>query len=167
MRAMYFQIAYLKHLITASNQHGIHSPFVYDFITKCLYKKSKFNGTKSVKVLLNCISYFSVANFKISSKDSQIQNRIRKEFDLKGSEEGALDLIFIDVPQSDFLSIHQERIYNDTIILIDNIHKNKDASNSWQILKQQEKVTVSIDMLYCGLLFFRREQVKEHFKIRI
>lgn len=164
---MYFQIAYLKHLLTASNQHGVHSPFVYDFITKCLYKKSKFNGAKSVKVLLKSIPYFSIKSFKINSKDSRIKKQIRKEFDLKASEEGALDFIFIDVPQADVLSIHQKNIHNDTIILIDNIHKNKDASNSWQILKQQEKVTVSIDMLYCGLLSFRKEQVKEHFKIRI
>lgn len=164
---MYFQIAYLKHLLTASNQHGVHSPFVYDFITKCLYKKANFNGTKSEKVALKSFPYFSVERFKISSKDSRLENRILKEFDLKASEEGALDLLFIDVPQADVLSIHQELIQNDTIILIDNIHKNKEASRRWDVLRQHEKATVSIDLFYCGLLSFRKEQVKEHFKIRI
>ena len=34
-------IAYLKFLLNSTNQHGIHSPFVYNLLTKCLYKKEK------------------------------------------------------------------------------------------------------------------------------
>ena len=32
-------ISYLKFLIRSTNQHGVHSPFVYNFITRCLYNK--------------------------------------------------------------------------------------------------------------------------------
>ena len=164
---MYSQIQYLKHFLTATNQHGVHSPFVYDYITKCLYKKSNGSSSKSEKVLLKSIPYFSVGNFKIISKDSQIKKLVQKEFGLKASQEGSLDLIYQDIPVVDFLSIHQNNINYDTVILIDDIHKNKDATGIWETLRHDERVTVSIDMFYCGLLFFRKEQVKEHFKIRI
>lgn len=32
-------IEYLKFLLKSSNQHGVHSPFVYHLVTNCFYKK--------------------------------------------------------------------------------------------------------------------------------
>ncbi len=31
--------SYIKFLVQSKNQHGVHSPFVFDLLTKCLYKK--------------------------------------------------------------------------------------------------------------------------------
>lgn len=164
---MYFQIQFLKHFLTASNQHGIHSPFVYDFVTKCLYAKPKVKASKSTQVLLKSISYFSVENFKVISKDLQIENLIQKKTGLKANQGNPMDLIYFDSPQDANLSIYKKNIQNNTIIIIDNIHKNKYASEGWKTMIKNKMVTVSIDMLYCGLVSFRTEQVKEHFKIRI
>ncbi|MCP4978415.1 MAG: hypothetical protein GY931_19895 [Maribacter sp.] len=60
-----------------------------------------------------------------------------------------------------------ESYHNNSMILIKNIHQNQENSNLWELLKDNEKVTVSIDMFHCGVLFFRKEQTKEHFRIRI
>lgn len=38
---------------------------------------------------------------------------------------------------------------------------------AWQQVKQLPQVTVSIDLFHFGLLFFRKEQVKEHFKLAL
>ncbi len=39
---MLYQVkAYLKFLLKSANQHGIHSPFVYELTTKCFYNKTK------------------------------------------------------------------------------------------------------------------------------
>lgn len=35
---------YLLFLFRSTNQHGIHSPFVYTFVTKCLYAKNDISG---------------------------------------------------------------------------------------------------------------------------
>ncbi len=40
---MLYQIKkYFHYLLNATNQHGVHSPFVFDFVTKCLYDKKKY-----------------------------------------------------------------------------------------------------------------------------
>lgn len=40
---MLYQIKqYLKFIKTSTNQHGVHSPFVYNLVTKCFYDKTKY-----------------------------------------------------------------------------------------------------------------------------
>lgn len=35
-------ISYLKFLYNSKNEHGVHSPFVFDLVTKCFYDKTKY-----------------------------------------------------------------------------------------------------------------------------
>lgn len=116
---------------------------------------------------MKSIPFFSVKSIKIISKDFQIENLIQKEFGLKARQEGPFDLIYQHSSSVDVLSLHREDIHNGSVILIENIHENKNARDIWETLKQNEMITVSIDLFYCGLLCLREEQVKEHFKIRI
>ena len=55
---MWFKVkSFILFLLKSTNQHGVHSPFVYDLITKCFYDKTKFEEyTKLIdykKQLLN------------------------------------------------------------------------------------------------------------------
>ncbi|MFN8325071.1 MAG: class I SAM-dependent methyltransferase [Flavobacteriaceae bacterium] len=34
--------SYLKFLYNSKNEHGVHSPFVFDLVTKCFYDKTKY-----------------------------------------------------------------------------------------------------------------------------
>ena len=38
---------------------------------------------------------------------------------------------------------------------------------AWDEIKQHPKVTVTINMYFWGIVFFRLEQAKQHFTIRI
>ena len=35
-------LSYFKFLIKSTNEHGVHSPFVFDLVTKCFYDKTKY-----------------------------------------------------------------------------------------------------------------------------
>ena len=37
---------------------------------------------------------------------------------------------------------------------------------AWDYIKSHEKVTVTIDLFFIGLVFFRKEQAKQDFVIR-
>ncbi len=47
---LYTLKSYLKFLLTSTNEHGVHSPFVFALLTKCIYKKE--NIDKKLKTLL-------------------------------------------------------------------------------------------------------------------
>ena len=57
-------------------------------------------------------------------------------------------------------------ITNETVWIFDDIHWSADMAEAWKIIKKHPKVTVTIDTFQWGLVFFRREQPKEHFIIR-
>jgi hypothetical protein len=40
-------------------------------------------------------------------------------------------------------------------------------TEAWELIKQHPKVMVTVDTFFWGLVFFRKEQHKEHFKIRV
>jgi len=167
-RMLYKPITYLKHQLTATNQHGTHSPFVYNYVTKCLYDRPKYKISKSIEVLLKSIGYFSAEHIKIVSKNSKIENRIQQEFGLKSNKHPLCDIIYFEYPPEEIRSLlNTKKVHNNTMVLYDNIHRNKKNTSLWENIKLLEEVTVTIDLFYCGAIFFRKEQAKEHFKIRI
>ena len=65
---------YLKFLLKSSNQHDVHSPFVYNFITKCLYnnnyiEKINLNQINTfIAVLTNNHNIITITDFGAGSK---------------------------------------------------------------------------------------------------
>ncbi len=59
-----------------------------------------------------------------------------------------------------------EKAHSNTIFIFDDIRWSEEMLSAWEKMKNHPKVTVSIDLFFMGLLFFRTEQVKEHFVLR-
>ncbi|NRT12878.1 hypothetical protein [Flavobacterium sp. 14A] len=55
---------------------------------------------------------------------------------------------------------------NDSVWVFNQLHKSKATREAWEHIKQQPEVSVTVDSYYFQLVFFRREQPKEHFIIR-
>ncbi|MDO9262230.1 MAG: class I SAM-dependent methyltransferase, partial [Flavobacteriaceae bacterium] len=58
-------------------------------------------------------------------------------------------------------------VHNDSMIIFDDIHWSTDMEEAWEIIQKNPLVTVSIDTFQWGIIFFRKEQEKEHFVIRV
>lgn len=104
---MFYQVQhYLKFLKASTNQHGVHSPFVYDLVTKCFYNKTKYteylnlreyrNRLKKVDLQLNISDLGAgssvlntskrkvsdiVKHVSISNKNAKLLFRIAKYFE--------------------------------------------------------------------------------------
>lgn len=84
---------------------------------------------------------------------------------------GSPGLIFIDGnhrkdPVINYFCKMREISGNQTVIIIDDIHYSKEMEEAWEIIKQKEKVTMTIDIGRMGLVFFRKGMTHIDYKIR-
>ncbi|BAO74421.1 O-methyltransferase [Winogradskyella sp. PG-2] len=256
---MYQVISNIKFLLKSTNQHGVHSPFIYNFVTECLYDKVNYsayhkikdykNILKSSKVLLD-ITDLGEGSKKLSSKKRHVSKMVRisssseketkllfrvtqyfnfksilelgtslgmgtyaialankfskissvegcpntsdfakskfKDLDvnnttfIKGDftviistlNEHKYDFIFFDGHHNKAATIQYfesllPKAHNESVFVFDDIYWSQGMTEAWEYIKAHNAVTVTVDCFHLGFVFFRKEQVKEHFKIRL
>ncbi|WP_439555534.1 O-methyltransferase [Dyadobacter sp.] len=57
--------------------------------------------------------------------------------------------------------------HNNSVFIFDDIYWSKEMTAAWKYIKAHPGVTVTIDLFWVGIVFFRAEQVKEDFVLRI
>jgi len=67
----------------------------------------------------------------------------------------------------DYFELLLPTITNETVWVFDDIHWSSDMDEAWEMIKKHPKVTVTIDTFQWGLVFFRYEQNKQDFIIRV
>lgn len=88
------------------------------------------------------------------------------------SQVGVLSLVFIDgnhrkEPTLRYFQQLLKYANIDTIFIFDDIHWSKEMEEAWQEIKQHPSVTLSIDLFFIGIIFFRADfKKKQHFTIR-
>ena len=118
------------------------------------------------------ISKFSENNFKkFKLSNIEILTGNISEI-IQNLKSNTYDLIFFDGNHQKEATIHYfetllSTAHNDTVFIFDDIYWSKDMTEAWETIIQHPKVTVSIDTFYWGFVFFRKEQLKEHFTIRL
>jgi hypothetical protein len=85
------------------------------------------------------------------------------------SETKIFQLIFFNEKQNllENFEAFLPTITNTTVWIFEGIHTSAEKDFLWQTIKRHDKVTVTIDVFYWGFVFFRKEQAKEHFVIRV
>ena len=82
-----------------------------------------------------------------------------------------LDYVFLDgnhqeKPTIQYFEKCLRKAHNNSLFIFDDIHWSKEMENAWKYIKEHKKVTVTIDLFFIGLVFFRKQQAKQHFIIR-
>ncbi|MCF6132384.1 O-methyltransferase [Flavobacterium wongokense] len=135
-------------------------------------------GNKNAKIttLEGCAETSSVAKnqfeeFNLNNIRTEVTefSAYLKEFNRISS---IVNLIYFDGNHSkkatlDYFELLLPTITNDSVWIFDDIHWSKDMEGAWEIIKGHSKVTATIDTFQWGIVFFRHEQPKEHFLIRI
>ena len=252
--------SYINFLWNSKNQHGVHSPFVYDLVTKCFYDKKQYPeytilknyrntllenkntievtdfgagsrvfknnkrvinqiaknagiSSKRAELLFRIVRYFEPetileigTSLGLATSALSLGNQISKIITLEGCPKTMdiaklqlenfkfqnidfintkfeeylsncqlktdnCQLIYFDGNHSkkatlDYFELLLPTITNDSVWIFDDIHWSSDMEEAWKIIKNHPKVTVTIDTFQWGIVFFRIQQVKEHFVIR-
>ncbi|MFE3870258.1 O-methyltransferase [Flavobacterium sp. ZS1P70] len=110
----------------------------------------QFGLTNINSIVTEFNSYLS--DFRLSTFDFQLIY-----FDGNHQKQATLDYFELLLPT----------ITKETVWIFDDIHWSSEMEEAWEIIKNHPAVTVTIDTFQWGLVFFRREQPKEHFTIRV
>ena len=253
----------MQYFLTALNGkgHGVHSPFVFEFITKVLNDKTQYPCYKNIEQLRHQLKHdntlltiqdfgagsrvhasykrkvsdiaasslkpkkFSQLLFHIASfykpfnivelgtslgittaylasanENAQVitmegakevaaiarnnfqQLRIKNtdiiegDFDINLSyvvnNLSSIDLAFVDgnhrkEPTVRYFEQLLSKTKNNSILVFDDVHWSKEMEEAWEHIKRHSSVTLSIDLFFIGIVFFRQEQLeKQHFSIR-
>ncbi len=242
----------------STNHHGVHSPFVYQLITKCIYNQNKdkeyallnqyrselysdkmtievedfgkgsrvfkhttreinkiarhVGVTKSKQQLIYRLSEYvqtknslelgtslgmgsialsrnhhcNVTTIEGCNNTAEVAKKYFKKYNFKtielrqGTFEWALtdeqkkiwDLVFFDGNHTysatmSYFNLLLKSKHNNSIFIFDDIYISKEMTLAWNEIKKNKQVSVSIDLFHLGLVFFRNEQPKQDFKIRM
>ena len=56
---------------------------------------------------------------------------------------------------------------DESVFVFDDIHWSEEMERAWEAIKIHPDVTVTVDLFYIGLVFFRKNQPKQHFALRV
>lgn len=82
-----------------------------------------------------------------------------------------LDYAFFDgnhrkIPTLDYFNQALEYAHQDSVFVFDDIYWSDEMYEAWQTIKAHPKVTLTIDLFYMGIVFFRTEnKAKQHFTL--
>lgn len=82
-----------------------------------------------------------------------------------------IDFVFFDAnhryePTVRYFETCLTKAHQDSVFVFDDIHWSAEMEQAWATIRQHPSVTVSIDLWWVGLIFFRKKQPKQHFVLR-
>lgn len=260
MKKLRFVIRYIKYLFESVNEHGVHSPFVYDLLMNVIYVKADYYSFKNIEkireqlldsnkeilfadlgaggkkiksskkkiksiakqsakspkyaqLLFRLVNYFQPSeilelgtSLGISTAYLASANKHTKVSTIEGSTEAAhiaqenfeqlqlknieqivgnfddvlpkimhdyqyIDFVFFDGNHRKQATINYfnsclEKAHSNTVFVFDDINWSDEMIRAWNEIKENNKVTVTIDLFFMGLVFFKQGQAKQHFVIR-
>lgn len=58
------------------------------------------------------------------------------------------------------------KVHEGSLLIFDDIYWSEGMKEAWEEIKRHPDVTVTIDLFWIGLVYFKKGQAKEHFKIK-
>ena len=60
-----------------------------------------------------------------------------------------------------------EKVDEESVFVFTNMNRSSETKEAWFEIKNNNKVTVTLDLFYLSLVFFRKTQMKQHFVIKL
>lgn len=126
-----------------------------------------FEGAASIAAIAkNNFDKLSIKNIELSegSFDKTLQPFLQNI--------STIDFAFIDgnhakKPTLEYFHQLLEKSHENSIFIFDDIHWSKGMEVAWEEIKQHSSVTLSIDLFFIGIVFFKKDfKIKQDFSLR-
>ena len=82
-----------------------------------------------------------------------------------------LDFVYLNVssikePILNYFNWCLPKLNEHSVFIIEDIYKNEGIKAAWAEIKDHSLFTVTIDLFWLGLVYFKKGQAKEHFKLK-
>lgn len=157
--------SYLQFLLKSTNEHGVHSPFVFNYITKGLYqqKKNASAANKTNKWVLLTLNYFKPQSICFLTNQFSFNSYELLKAKSTNATNAAFILANYTKETQQILKQTINNLTNNQLLLI----TYKTYPNTFlNDLKANSEITLIIDFYFGCLLSKRTEQPKQNFHIR-
>ena len=141
-------------------------------ITTCYLARS--NKASNIFTLEGSPEITKVAQINFNKLGIKNVNQIVGNFNETLSETlksiKVLDFVFFDgnhqkTPTLAYFNECLKKADENSIFVFDDIYWSKEMTTAWKEIKRHEKVVVTIDCFEMGIVFFKKDQAKEHFTV--
>jgi len=165
---------YFNYYLNASNGkgHGVHSPFVFSFITSVLnskeFSQEDDNADKYRALVNSMISFYKPIAFMELELNPLNKANVLEEI----GKANTISLLYLKQNKNTadlmlYFNAAIKKVNTHSILIFENIHNSKEMEASWEQIKMHKEVKLTIDLYKLGIVFFRQEQLeKENFTIR-
>ena len=133
------------------------------------------DSKSNVLTLEGCSNTAEVArkNFEIAGIKNikQVIGEFSKTLPETVSKTAQLDFVYFDGNHRKMATLEYfqqclTKHHEQTIFVFDDIYWSKEMTEAWKIIQQHESVTMTIDLFFIGIVFFRKEFPKQHFVLK-
>lgn len=170
---------------------GVQSPWVYSFIRDVINERHPYycyeelkrqypDARKSTRKL--CELYFRIANFRRAAqvmnfmpqsdifgayisagcRSAEIVNvEDAKRLDSIGTIELAIMSLRGDYRR--FYKAAKEKVCDGSILIVQDIKRDREAQRFWKRIVADRKCTITLDLYYCGIIYFDSKRYKQKY----
>jgi predicted O-methyltransferase YrrM len=87
------------------------------------------------------------------------------------NQQDKLDFVYIDGNHRKQATLNYfhwclPKVHEGSLLIFDDIYWSAGMKEAWEEIKQHPDVTLTVDLFWIGLVYFKKGQAKEHFKLR-
>lgn len=88
------------------------------------------------------------------------------------AKQPSLDFVYVDGNHRkeatlNYFNWFLPKVTEDSLLIFDDIYWSKGMKEAWEEIKNHPEVSITIDLFWIGLVYFKKGQAKQHFKLKL